>query len=105
MCTTFSALILNFLEPSLEQSQHGVRISNEEAKKGDLIFFKTSRRNRIVHVGMVVEVSDGDIKFIHASVSSVIISSIKEKYYSKRVTKLIVFYINFVHRKKALKII
>jgi cell wall-associated NlpC family hydrolase len=89
MCTTFSAFDIELPRTSLEQSQYGVRISNEEAKKGDLIFFKTSRRNRINHVGMVVEVSDGDIKFIHASVSSgVIISSIKEKYYSKRVTQI-----------------
>ena len=63
-------------------------INSEEAKKGDLIFFKTSRRNRINHVGMIVDTADGDIKFIHASVSEgVIISSVKEKYYSKKVTQ------------------
>jgi cell wall-associated NlpC family hydrolase len=89
MCTTFSAFDIELPRTSLEQSQYGVKISNDEAKKGDLIFFKTSRRDRINHVGMVVEVIDGDIKFIHASVSSgVIISSIKEKYYSKRVTQI-----------------
>jgi cell wall-associated NlpC family hydrolase len=40
-------------------------------------------------MGMVVEVNNGDIKFIHASTSNgVIISSIKEKYYSKRVSQI-----------------
>jgi cell wall-associated NlpC family hydrolase len=37
--------------------------------KKDLIFFKTNGRRQINHVGMVVEAIDGDIKFIHASVS------------------------------------
>jgi cell wall-associated NlpC family hydrolase len=47
-------------------------------------FFKTNGRRQVNHVGMVVEVNNGDIKFIHASTSNgVIISSIKEKYYSK----------------------
>ncbi|NRT13684.1 cell wall-associated NlpC family hydrolase [Flavobacterium sp. 28A] len=89
MCNTFSAFDIQLPRTSIEQSQYGVVVNNEEAKKGDLIFFKTSRRNRINHVGMVVDVNDGDIKFIHASVSEgVIISSVKEKYYSKRVTQI-----------------
>ena len=89
MCNTFSAFDIQLPRTSLEQSQYGVVINNEDAQKGDLIFFKTSRRNRINHVGMVVDVNDGDIKFIHASVSGgVIISSIKEKYYSKKVSQI-----------------
>jgi cell wall-associated NlpC family hydrolase len=89
MCTTFGAFDIQLPRTSFEQSQYGEKISNEEAQKGDLIFFKTNGRSRINHVGMVVEVVDGDIKFIHASVGGgVIISSIKEKYYSKRVTQI-----------------
>ncbi|OCB78056.1 peptidoglycan endopeptidase [Flavobacterium crassostreae] len=89
MCNTFNTFDIQLPRTSIEQSQYGVVVNNEEAQKGDLIFFKTSRRNRINHVGMVVDVSDGDIKFIHASVSSgVIISSVKEKYYSKKVTQI-----------------
>jgi cell wall-associated NlpC family hydrolase len=49
----------------------------EDAQK-DLIFFKTNGRRQINHVGMVVEAIDGDIKFIHASVSGVMISSVRE---------------------------
>ncbi len=89
MCTTFGAFDIQLPRTSFEQSRYGVKINTEEAQKGDLIFFKTNGRSQINHVGMVVEVCDGDIKFIHASVGGgVIISSIKEKYYSKRVTQI-----------------
>lgn len=90
MCTTFGAFDIHLPRTSFEQSQYGVKINNEEAKKGDLIFFKTNGRSRINHVGMVVEVApDGEIKFIHASVGNgVIISSVKEEYYSKRITQI-----------------
>jgi cell wall-associated NlpC family hydrolase len=50
------------------QKQNSVR-SKSEAKIGDLIFFKTNRRSKINHVGIVTEVLDNDIKFIHASTS------------------------------------
>jgi len=88
ICSTFGALGFQLPRSSLEQSQYGVKINSEDAKKGDLIFFKTNGRSQINHVGMVVEVNDGEIKFIHASNSGVIISSVKEKYYSKRFTQI-----------------
>lgn len=89
MCSTFGAFDIQLPRSSFEQSHYGVKIDAENAQKGDLIFFKTNGRSQINHVGMVVEVNDGDIKFIHASVGGgVIISSIKEKYYSTRVTQI-----------------
>ncbi len=89
MYSTFGAFDIQLPRTSFEQSQYGFKVDNEDAQKGDLIFFKTNGRRQINHVGMVVEVADGDIKFIHASVGGgVIISSIKEKYYSKRVTQI-----------------
>jgi len=89
MCTTFGSFDIQLPRTSIEQSRYGVKINNEEAQKGDLIFFKTNGRRQINHVGMVVEVTDGDIKFIHASVGGgVIISSIKERYYSKKVSQI-----------------
>jgi cell wall-associated NlpC family hydrolase len=88
MCTTFGAFDIDLPRTSYEQSQYGTKINNEDAQKGDLIFFKTNGRGQVNHVGMVVEVVDGDIKFIHAASTGVIISSIKEKYYSKRVTQI-----------------
>ena len=69
---------------SLEQSKLGTVIERENSKKGDLIFFRTNGRNQINHVGMVVEVTADEIKFIHSATSSgVIVSSTKESYYQK----------------------
>lgn len=89
MCSTFGAFDIKLPRSSFEQANIGTRINTEEAQKGDLIFFKTNGRRQINHVGMVVEVCDGEIKFIHSSVSSgVIISSTKEKYYEKNFTQI-----------------
>lgn len=89
MCTTFEAFDIKLPRTSREQSDYGTRINTEEAQKGDLIFFKTNGRSQINHVGMVVEVCEGEIKFIHSSVSNgVIISSTKEKYYEKNFTQI-----------------
>lgn len=84
MCTTFGAFDIKLPRSSFEQAGYGTRINTEDAQKGDLIFFKTNGRRQINHVGMVVEVSEGEIKFIHSSVQKgVIISSTKEKYYER----------------------
>ena len=62
----------------------GEKCEPQDAKKGDLIFFKTRGRSVINHVGMVVEVLGDEIKFIHASSSNgVMISSTKEAYYRR----------------------
>jgi cell wall-associated NlpC family hydrolase len=89
MCNTFGAFDIKLPRTSIEQSRLGIVVTPEDAQKGDLIFFKTNGRSRINHVGMVVEVCDGDIKFIHASVGGgVVISSVKEKYYEKKLTQI-----------------
>lgn len=89
MCTTFGAFDIKLPRTSLEQSSIGAKINTQEAKKGDLIFFKTNCRSQINHVGMVVEVCEDEIKFIHSSVSNgVIISSTKEKYYQKNFSQI-----------------
>lgn len=89
MCNTFGTFDIKLPRSSLEQSSFGTKINMEDAQKGDLIFFRTNGRSQINHVGMVVEVIDGEIKFIHSSVSSgVIISSTKEKYYEKNFTQI-----------------
>jgi cell wall-associated NlpC family hydrolase len=70
-------------------SKSGIRISKSEAKKGDLIFFKTNGRSVINHVGIVLEVIDDEIKFIHSSTSKgVIISTTKESYYGKNFAQI-----------------
>jgi cell wall-associated NlpC family hydrolase len=65
-------------------AQVGRKLDTNEIKKGDLIFFKTNGKSRINHVGMVVEMDNDEIKFIHSSTQSgVIISSTKESYYKR----------------------
>jgi murein DD-endopeptidase / murein LD-carboxypeptidase len=75
---------INLPRTSIEMSKQGHIIDKDEARKGDLIFFKTNGSTKINHVGLIVEVDDDEIKFIHSSSSKgVIISSIKEAYYKK----------------------
>ncbi|MFD1141686.1 C40 family peptidase [Larkinella insperata] len=54
---------------SAAQGRVGVKIGQNIAKPGDLIFFKgqSSRSKRIGHVGMIVEVAGDRIKFIHSA--------------------------------------
>jgi cell wall-associated NlpC family hydrolase len=70
-------------------SSYGSKINAENAQKGDLIFFKTNGRRQINHVGMVVEVCGGEIRFIHSSNhGGVIISSTKESYYERNLVQI-----------------
>ena len=90
MSYTFEQLDITLPRSSSSQSEIGKKIKRKNAQKGDLIFFTTNGRGTINHVGMITEVYDDDIKFIHSSVSSgVIISSINEAYYSKRFKKVV----------------
>lgn len=65
-------------------AEEGRRIQLRDVAKGDLLFFRTSRgAKRINHVGMVVTVENGEVKFIHASSSrGVIVSSLREGYWN-----------------------
>lgn len=84
MYATFGAFDIKLPRSSIEQSSIGEKIDDENAQKGDLIFFKTNGRHHINHVGMVIEVAEDEIKFIHSSThSGVIISSTKEPYYRR----------------------
>ena len=71
---------------SREMAKIGYSIQIHDLKAGDLVFFEGRAQNKIVgHVGIVCEVDENNIYFIHASVSSnVVISHMKEDYYSKR---------------------
>lgn len=89
MCYTFANSDIKLPRSSIEMASFGSKIDTENAQKGDLIFFKTNGQRRINHVGMVVEVSDGEIKFIHSSNhGGVIISSTKESYYQKNLVQV-----------------
>lgn len=70
---------------SKSQAKIGQAISKGELQKGDLIFFSTTSRYRITHVGMVTEVNADDIIFIHsASSKGVSYASLNHPYWSSR---------------------
>lgn len=84
MISTFSTFDIKLPRSSIEQSRIGMKVTSDAAQKGDLIFFKTNGRRQINHVGMVVEVAEGEIKFVHSSThGGVMISSTKEPYYQR----------------------
>jgi cell wall-associated NlpC family hydrolase len=89
MIATFKEIEMSLPRTSGEQSNVGITIDKSQAQKGDLIFFTTNGRGNINHVGMITEILDDEIKFIHSSIQAgVIISSTKEAYYAKRFVKV-----------------
>lgn len=89
--STFNMYDIQLPRTSFEQSKIGTELGKniEKAKKGDLIFFKTNNRSKINHVGIVVEVANDEILFVHSSTSKgVIVSSTKEPYYQKAFVQL-----------------
>ncbi|MFO7672646.1 MAG: NlpC/P60 family protein [Lutibacter sp.] len=85
MFNTFKEIDFTLPRSSNQQAKIGTKVQKSQAQKGDLIFFATNGRGTINHVGMITEIIGDEIKFIHSSVSlGVIVSSIKEAYYSKR---------------------
>lgn len=84
MFSTFKNIDMTLPRSSHEMAQYGVRIDKSQAQKGDLIFFATFGGKRVSHVGMITEVNDGEIKFIHSSTTGgVMISSVNENYYAR----------------------
>ena len=67
---------------SRDLSLKGRRLYLKEVSPGDLLFFETNKKRRVInHVGLVVEVTD-EIRFIHSSTSrGVIISSLENNYW------------------------
>ncbi|TCK67409.1 cell wall-associated NlpC family hydrolase [Winogradskyella wandonensis] len=64
-------------------SSAGDWVDIKKVQEGDLVFFATKKNSRKVnHVGIVTEVKNGDISFIHASTSrGVMISKVSERYW------------------------
>jgi lipoprotein Spr len=87
--TTFESENIKLPRSSFEQAKVGKIIKSDDAKKGDLIFFKTNKSKQINHVGLITEISSDEIKFVHSSTSKgVIISSTKEPYYKNSFTQI-----------------
>ncbi|MCB9425642.1 MAG: C40 family peptidase [Flavobacteriales bacterium] len=74
---------------SFDQSKEGVDVAMDELKIGDLLFFNNNpARDVINHVGMVIEINDDEILFIHtSSQKGVMISSMNEPYHKQTFVK------------------
>lgn len=87
-CSGMVTAVFNIFDKRLPRSSHematvGEKVDPSEAQKGDLIFFRTNGRS-ISHVGIITEVLEDEVRFIHSSTSQgVIISSTNEAYYKK----------------------
>ncbi len=80
--TAYKSINITLPRSSTDMAKEGVKISKNQAKPGDLIFFRTNGGSRINHVGIITEVLDDEIKFIHSTIQrGVIISSTQEPYY------------------------
>src|SRR5690606_8424772 len=68
---------------SRDMAKEGERLSLEEVNIGDLLFFETDKNKKVInHVGLVVQVDEGHIFFIHSSTSKgVMISSLADNYW------------------------
>lgn len=82
--TCFKEYDITLPRSSNDMAKVGRKLKKDEIRKGDLIFFKTNGRSVINHVGIVSEVKDDEIIFIHSSTQrGVIYSSTKEPYYQR----------------------
>ena len=70
---------------SRAMAQLGEKLPLSAVSPGDLLFFETGRKKNVIsHVGMIVELEEDKIYFIHSTTSrGVIISSLDEKYWQQ----------------------
>jgi cell wall-associated NlpC family hydrolase len=84
--SVFESFNMNLPRVSADQAKEGIRISTEEAREGDLVFFATRGGSRVSHVGIIHgRNQEGTLTFIHSSTSQgVIITPLSDNYWSKR---------------------
>jgi len=86
-CSAFAFLLMSSVygvaslpRTSKEQYETCRHIHRDELKEGDLVFFHTlGKKRRVTHVGVYLR----NNKFIHASISGVMISDMNDGYYDK----------------------
>ncbi len=81
--TSFKKEAIQLPRTTSQLAVTGDWVDVKEVKKGDLLFFATSKNSRNVnHVGIVTESRTGFVEFIHASTSrGVMTSELSEKYW------------------------
>jgi lipoprotein Spr len=85
-CSAFVALLMssvygigNLPRISTDQFIQSRRVSKSDLSEGDLVFFHTlGKQRKVTHVGVYLR----NNKFVHASISGVMISDMGEGYYS-----------------------
>ncbi|MEY3084602.1 MAG: hypothetical protein RL037_782 [Bacteroidota bacterium] len=94
-CSGFINYVFGNFGFSLVRTSYGLAelgqtISLSEIQPGDLMFFKGSNANStsVGHVALVIEVANGDIRFIHSAGSAVRIDNFRNsRYYIQRYVK------------------
>lgn len=86
---SFNKHDVSFPRVSRDMANKGKRVKVGQVRKGDLLFFKTTKRGKkINHVGLVVKVKGKEVQFLHATSSrGVIVSSLREGYWNSAFVK------------------
>ncbi len=92
-CSGFTSYVLDEFEvkvprSSAAQSEQGIKKSLADAKKGDLVFFRKTKKGRVFHVAMIYEHSPKGVEIIHCTSSrGVVIDDLEgSKYWMPKVS-------------------
>lgn len=83
--TAFLEEDISMPRTSRDMSHLGKRLNLREVEVGDLLFFETDKKKKVInHVGLVVDRKPDEIYFIHSTTSrGVIISTMEENYWKQ----------------------
>jgi len=81
--TAFKKEHIELPRVSKDMAKSGVKIALDSVKVGDLLFFQTNKKRKVInHVGLVITSRTGQIEFIHSTTGQgVIVSSLAEHYW------------------------
>lgn len=91
LSVSFGAVGIQIPRSSNEQAAWGDPVRPQDLQTGDLVFFGASPGSTtITHVGLVTDVSDEGVQFIHASTSlGVVENALESDYYLSRFIKAV----------------
>lgn len=86
LLNAYSSVGIDIPRTSSQQCRTGKKVNIEDLRPGDLVFFATGKsRRKVTHAGLVTEVNNKRITFIHASTKAgVVESNLKSNYYMER---------------------
>jgi len=91
ICNSFKTINIALPRTSTAQSEYGKTVKLADIKEGDLVFFSDHKGGKkIDHVGLVTEVKNKSIKFIHSTTKmGVIEDDLFSDYYQPRFIKAV----------------